>query len=103
MIKTVLRRRIEVFVDQPLARLVEAAAVRAGVTNWAFLPTVRGMARGVAWGGDELTDADRRLAFQTVLTEEKAAALLDALAPLLESHGLSVFVSTVEVIRPDRY
>lgn len=103
MTRTVRRRRIEVLVDAPLARLVEAAAERAGVTNWALVPTLAGLDGGQHWRDDRLTEADRRMIFLTVLSPEKADALVDALAPMLDTHGLALLVSDVEVLRPERY
>ena len=35
--------------------------------------------------------------------QERADAFLEALAPLLETHGLVVLRSNVDVIRPDRF
>lgn len=96
-------RRFEVLIDAPLLPVIEAAARATGVTNWAILPTVSGMVSGRAWHADELSDADRRMLFLTILSEPKAQALLDRLRPILDSHGLSLFISEVEVVRGERY
>jgi hypothetical protein len=39
----------------------------------------------------------------TILTQEKADALIDALAPVLESHGLLLAMSDVDVVRSGKF
>jgi hypothetical protein len=41
--------------------------------------------------------------FWTVTTDEKAQALVAALSPLLDSHGLLLTLSTVEVVREAKF
>ncbi|KAF0121823.1 MAG: hypothetical protein FD152_3736, partial [Xanthobacteraceae bacterium] len=39
----------------------------------------------------------------TITTEEKAAEIVEALTPMLDTHSLRVWLTDVEVIRPDRF
>jgi len=102
MIHTTPRRRIEVLVDAPLVRRVVAAATAAGVTGYTILPTLGGAGERGAWT-DEISGAETKVIFLTVASEEKAAMLIDALTPLLESHGLILLTSVVDVVRGGKF
>ena len=41
--------------------------------------------------------------FLTVTTQAKCDALTDRLAPILESHGLVLFISPVDVVRAEKF
>ena len=41
--------------------------------------------------------------FLTVTSEQKAEALINALTPLLESHGLILMTSVVDVVRGGKF
>lgn len=97
------RRRIEVLVDAPLVRRVVAAAASAGVTGYTLLPTLGGSGEGGAWSDDQISGAEAKVVFLTVTSEEKAEALIDALTPLLESYGLILMTSTVDVVRAAKF
>lgn len=97
------RRRIEVLVDAPLVRRVVAAAASAGVTGYTLLPTLGGSGEGGVWSDDQISGAEAKIVFLTVTSEEKAEALIDALTPLLESYGLILMTSTVDVVRAGKF
>jgi nitrogen regulatory protein PII len=103
MTQMVSRRRIEVLVDVPLVRRVEAAAAAAGVTGYTLLPTLRGSGERGAWTDDQISGAEAKVMFLTVASDEKADALIAALAPLLESHGLILMMSVVDVVRGGKF
>lgn len=103
MTQTVSRRRIEVLVDAPLARRVVAAAAAAGVTGYTLLPTLGGSGERGAWTDDQITGAESKVIFLTVTSEQKADALVEALTPLLESHGLILMMSEVDVVRGSKF
>ena len=50
-----------------------------------------------------MTGAQAKVVFVTVTTDEKAAALAEALAPLLDSHGLVLMTSAVGVVRGAKF
>lgn len=103
MVNTIQRRKLEILVDAPLVRRVVAAAEDAGVTGYTLLPTLGGAGHGGRWSDDQVTGAEAKVMFVTITNEVRAAALTDALAPLLESHGLILVSSLVEVVRADRF
>lgn len=103
MIETVQRRKIEVLVDRPLVRRVTETADEVGVTGYTLLPTLGGAGRGGRWSDDQVIGADSKVMFVTVTSQAKAEALMDALAPLLESHGLMLMTSTVDVVRAGKF
>ena len=103
MTDTVQRRKLEILVDAPLARRITALAEALGVSGYTLLPAAGGSGRGGRWSDDQLTGAEAKLMFMTVTSADKAAALIDALAPLLDSHGLLLIASDVAVVRGARF
>jgi hypothetical protein len=101
--ETVRRRRIDILVDAPLMRRVTAAADAAGVSGYTISPTLSGMGTHGRWSDDQLTGAAAKQWFVTVTAAEKADALVDALVPLLDTHGLLLMLSDVEVVRGGKF
>ena len=103
MVNTVQRRKIEILVDAPLIRRVVAAAEAVGVTGYTLLPTLGGAGHGGRWSDDQVTGAEAKVMFVTITNSTKAAALADALAPLLQSLSLILVSGDVEVVRPEKF
>jgi hypothetical protein len=103
MVNTVQRRKIEILVDGPLVRRIVAAAEAAGVTGYTLLPTLGGAGHGGRWADDQVTGAEAKVMFVTITNDAKAAALTDALAPLLQSYGLLIVSSLVDVVRGEKF
>jgi hypothetical protein len=103
MVNTVQRRKIEILVDAPLVRRVVAAVEAAGVTGYTLLPALGGAGHGGRWSDDQVTGAQAKVMFVTITTEAKAAAIADALAPLLETHGLLLVSGVVDVVRAEKF
>ncbi len=99
----VQRRRIEVLVDRPLTPLIVEAAKQAGITGYSLLSVMGGAGHNGPWSDDEISGARAKLIFLTVASQEKTDRLVEFLAPLLDSHGLVLFIGTVDVIRGARY
>lgn len=103
MVETFTRKRVEILIDTPLApRLVQAAA-DAGIAGYTLIPVQSGAGRGGSWHGDHVTGAQTKMIFLTIASEENAAKLVDALAPHLESYGMLLTLSDVQVVRPERF
>jgi PII-like signaling protein len=102
MIETVIRKRIEILVDTPLVRRVTEAIDTAAISGWSVLPVTAGSGRDGRWREERVTGADKSLVL-TIASAEKASALVDALAPILTSHGLLLTMWDVEVIRGERF
>lgn len=103
MIETTSRERIEVLVDAPLAPRLATMAEEAGITGHTLIRTESGRGRHGEWSEDLISGATAKYIFLTIANKERADAFLEMLAPLLESHGLVVLRSTVDVIRPERF
>ncbi len=103
MTTTVPRQRIEVLVDAPLVRRVVEAAESVGATGYTLLPTLGGAGSQGHWSDDQISGADAKVMFLTITSDEKAEALTDALAPLLQDYGLILMVSPVNVVRGGKF
>ena len=103
MIETTTRERIEVLVDAPLAPRLAKLAEEAGVTGHTLIRTESGRGRNGAWSEDLISGATAKYIFLTVANTERAESFFEMLLPLLESHGLVVLRSRVEVVRAERF
>ncbi len=103
MTEIVQRRRIEVLVDAPLARRVVEVAKSVGIVGYTVLPTLEGEGTHGHWSDDQVSGALAKVLFLSVTSEPKAKAFMEAIEPLLESHGLVFLLSTVDVIRGKKF
>ena len=103
MTTTTTKIRIEILVDAPLVRRITEAAESVGVTGYTLMRTIAGSGRGGRWIEDQLTGAQTKVVFVTVTGPRRADALIEALKPVLDSHGLMLTRSEVEVVRGDRF
>ncbi len=103
MTNNIIRRRIEVLVDRPLVPLIVDAANTAGIAGYSLLPVMGGAGLGGAWSEDEISGAQAKLIFLAVASQDKTDRLVELLSPLLDSHGLILFIGTVQVVRGARY
>ena len=102
MIETVIRKRIEVLTDTALVNTVTNAIDAAGITGWTVTPVKSGKGREGRWREERVMGTDKVLVL-TIAPQEKAAALAEALAPILSTHGLLLTMWDVEVIRGERF
>lgn len=103
MTETFHRSRIEVLVDKPLVRTVVAASKAAGIKAYTLLPTIGGEGEHGAWSEDQLTGAQQKQVFLAVTRREIARSFVDVLEPYLESHGLILLISEVEIVRGSKF
>lgn len=103
MIQTTQRQRIEVLVDAPLARQLARLAEDAGIGGHTLIRTESGRGRHGEWSEDLISGATAKYLFLTVADNESSEQFLRSLTPLLDSHGLVVLRSLVDVIRPERF
>jgi PII-like signaling protein len=102
MIETVIRKRIEILVDSPLVRRVTDAIDKARITGWTVLPVTSGSGRDGRWREERVTGTDKSLVL-TIASAEKAEVLVEAMAPMLSTHGLLLTMWDVEVVRGERF
>ncbi len=100
---TVIRKRIEILTDAPLVPRIAAACEAAGISGHTVIPALSGRGRAGNWSEDRLSGAQSKVTVIAIASTDRADALLDALAPVLDSHGLLVTVGEVAVVRGDRF
>ena len=101
--QTVTRKKIEILADAPLVPRLVAALAEAGIHGHTVLPALSGAGRTGEWSEERLTGAETKQLLWAIASTEHAAALVDAIAPLLTSHRLLLTVADVEVVRGDRF
>ena len=95
--------RIDLIFDRPLLREVRSVAKAAGLTGHTLLPALGGEGANGVWSEDLVTAAQSKLVFMAVTSGSKSVHFLEALKPLLETHGLVVFTSQVTVVRAPKF
>lgn len=100
---TILRRRIEVLADEPLIPAIVRIANDVGIAHYTLMPTLGGAGAHGRWRDDQLSGATAKLLLLLITSQDHAAAFVDRLAPLLESHHLMLLISDVEVVRGAKF
>ncbi|MFN3546860.1 MAG: P-II family nitrogen regulator [Mesorhizobium sp.] len=95
--------KIEILLDAPLVPRVTEIARQAGIAGYTILPTLGGAGQGGEWSEDLVAGADTKVLFWTVVSRDKAAALRDAVAPLLTAYGMVWVATSADVLRQDRF
>jgi len=104
MAKTVIRKKTEVLVDMPLLPRIEKLAETAGIEIYTMLPTRSGASEKGRWYDDRVTGgAGTKVVFTALSSQSKSDALIEALEPLLDTYGIIVTRSDVEVIRSEKF
>lgn len=95
--------RIDIILDRPLLPEVKRLAREAGLSGHTVLPAIEGEGFAGDWTEDLVTGAQSKLVFMSVTSAAKAQAFLDALEPLLDSHGLVALCAPVSVLRGAKF
>ncbi|RDV06834.1 transcriptional regulator [Sphingorhabdus pulchriflava] len=103
MVETVARKRIEILVDTPLVPRLLKHAREVDISGWSLIHVDAGGGRDGAWQHDDVTGAAAKTIILMIASEAKAAQLVDALAPLLDSYRLLLTVGDVQVVRGERF
>lgn len=103
MVETVARKRIEILVDTPLVPRLLKHARDVDISGWSLMHVDAGGGRDGAWQHDDVTGAAAKTIILMIASEAKAAQLVDALAPLLDSYRLLLTVGDVQVVRGERF
>jgi hypothetical protein len=103
MVETVTRKRIEILVDTPLVPRLIKHAREVDISGWSLIHVDAGGGRDGAWQHDDVTGAAAKTIILMIASSEKAQALADALAPLLDSYRLLLTIGDVQVIRGERF
>jgi hypothetical protein len=103
MIEMVSRKRIEIVMDTPLVPRLVRFVKEADISGWSLIHVDSGGGRSGEWRHDDVTGASAKTILLAVASEAKAQALIDRVRPLLDSHGLLLLLSDVEVVRGERF
>ncbi len=103
MVETVSRKRIEILVDTPLVPRLVKLARQVDISGWSLIHVDAGGGRDGEWQHDDVTAAGAKTIMLIIASEAKAAALVDAIAPLLDSYRLLLTVGDVQVVRGERF
>ncbi len=103
MVETVTRKRIEILMDTPLVPLIVGMIREVDISGYSLFHVDSGGGRHGQWQHDDVTGAAAKTMMLALASEEKANALMEKLAPKLDSHRLLVTMGNVQVIRGDRF
>lgn len=97
------RTRLEVIVEAPLVRRVEAVLAEAGVKGWSVFDGASGSGRHGEWRSEGLHPADRKSLVIALTSRERAEAVLERLRALFTDYPGVAALSEVEVMRAERF
>lgn len=97
------RKKIEIIVEAPLQRSVLEWLSSQGVKGWSLLPRVIGGGQHGERSGDDVTRAFDNVMIVAVTTEPVARQVLDGFHQRFANAVAIVYISDVEVARPDRF
>lgn len=103
MVEMVTRKRIEILVDTPLVPRIVRVVKSCDISGWSLIHVDAGGGRHGEWQDDDVTGAAAKTIVLTIASPDKAQALIDAIAPLLDSHRLLLTVGDVQVVRGERF
>ncbi len=103
MIQTVLRKRIEILVDTPLAPRIVAQLKAVDISGWSLIHVDSGGGRSGEWQHDDVTGASAKTILLVIASEAKTEKLVETLAPVLDSYRLLLTISDVQVVRGERF
>lgn len=97
------RKKIEIIVEAPLQRAVLDWLSGQGVKGWSLLPKVIGGGQHGERSGDDVTRAFDNVMIVAVTAEPVARQVLDGFHQRFANAVAIVYISDVEVARPDRF
>ncbi len=104
MVVTTPRKKIEILIDRPLMKRLRQITKDVEISGYTVFNAIGGEGGQGRWRDDQVTGgAGSKVLFMSILNDEKATEFLTAIEPLLDEYGLLVAISTVEVIRADRF
>ena len=97
------RTRIEILVDAPLVPQIVTLLSKHAIRGHTVMPTLSGEGEAGAWDDDLITSAQHKISLLVVAEPGKADAFIEDIRPLLDSYGLIVMLSTINVLRPEKF
>ena len=102
MIDTTKKKRFDILVEEHVLPLVAKAIKQAGFSGHTVMPVLSGEGGSGRWRDERLT-ASSRVMVVAIGGNDEGAALMEALAPILDDYRLLLSISDCEVIRQDHF
>jgi hypothetical protein len=96
-------KKVELFIEKPQLKRVVTLIQECGARRYTVIPAQEGRGLDGAWQDDLPVDAQHMVQVVVLTRPKKAEALLEGLAPILESWPGVVCVSDVQVMRLERF
>ena len=103
MVELIRRKRIDILVDAPLSDWLADVAASVGIAHHTLMHLASGTGKSGAWRDEDVSGAVSKRMFIAIANADKVQALIDALAPYLDSYGLVVSIIDVDVVRGERF
>ena len=95
------RKKVEVFVDNPLYRKVRDLGNAAGVVEHTVVRTIGGESASGRWRDDQVTGgAASKVVYTAFIDAQTCEGFLKVLEPVIDEYGLLVSIKDVEIVRP---
>ncbi len=101
--KTTRRKKLEIIVEAPVLRHVEAFLAETGVRGWTVLPSLEGAGTSGAWHSAGFTAGEEKRLIMALVSQSVADKALERLAIFFEDYPGVVCVTDVEVLRAERF
>jgi PII-like signaling protein len=97
------KRKLEVIVEAPATRLIIDIFDRHGATGYTVLPAQSGRGLTGPWDAQPITLARQQVMVVAVLDDARVEPILTEIGDLFADYHGIVFLSTVEVLRAERF
>jgi len=97
------RKKLEIIVEAPVLRRVEAFLAEAGVRGWTVLPSLAGAGDSGEWRSGDFTPGQEKRLILALVSGEVAEKVLERLADFFVDYPGVVAVSDVEVLRGEKF
>ncbi len=101
--ETHTRKKIEIIVDAPLVNRITREIDQIGATGYTVFRSVGGRGHDGSWREDQLTGTQQKVLIKIIIGESRAEALIERLSSQLERYSCIIYVSTVEVVRAEKF
>ena len=101
--QTIRRKKLEIIVEAPVLRRVEAILGEAGVRGWTVLPSLEGAGSHGEWRAGDYAPGQEKRVFLAMVAADVAEAVMARLATFFADYPGVVCSSDVDVIRGDRF
>ena len=101
--QTYPRKKLEIVVEWTLVERVIEHLDRLGAPGYSVLPVLAGRGHGGVWRRNQISDAFHQVLVMVVAEETKARELMAELRTVLADYTAVLFLSEVEVIRPEHF